>query len=150
MYIREGGRGKKLKIYMVVKNNLSETFWIPKELVDVVVTNNLGVILFLSYKFTVQDFITLIAHKTVEGFDDSFKVETLANWFDPVLTFWTAIVVICTFENETKTLWDKADVSSLAPAQEVECNLTKAIIVAHVVHGVSPAVKSGIERFCTS
>ena len=70
--------------------------------------------------------------------------------FDPALTFGTTIVVICTFENKTKALWNKADISCLAPTQEVECNLTKAIILTHVVHSVSPAVKSTIKGFCTS
>ena len=138
-----------MKQYMAFKNNFSETFWIPKELVDVVVTNDLSVILFLSHEFTVEDFITLVAHETVEGFDNGFKVEALLNWFDSALAFRAAIVVVCTFEDKTKALWNKADVSGLAPAQEVECNLTKAIILAHVVHGVSPTIKSGIKGFCT-
>ena len=65
-YIREKKRREetKVKIFIGIENNLSETFRIPKELVDIVVTNNFGVILFLSYEFPVQDFITLVAHET--------------------------------------------------------------------------------------
>lgn len=131
-----------MKVYMAFKNNLSEPFWIPKELVDVIVTNNLSMIFFLSHEFTVHDFIALVTHETVEGFNDCFEIETLLDRFDPALALWTTIVVVCTFEYKAEALWNKADVPSLAPTQEVECDLTKAVILAHVVHGVSPAVKS--------
>jgi hypothetical protein len=106
------------------------------------------VVLFFPYKLAIHDFVPLVAHESVERFDDRVEVETLGYRLHPVLTLWTAVIVVCTFENEAETFWDEAHIASFPPAEQIERNLAETIVLAHVVHGISPAIESAVKRLC--
>ncbi len=74
-------------------------------------------VLFLANKFSVYDFIALVAHEVVQGLDDGLKIKAFRDRLDHVLTFWAAVVVIRTLEDEAECLWHEANVASFAPAQ---------------------------------
>jgi hypothetical protein len=119
-------------------------------LIDIIVTDDIGVILLLPDEFTIDDLVTLVADEVVERLDDGVKVDALGNGVDPVLAFGTSVIVVGTLEDEAHALGHKTDVASFAPAEKIEGNLSKSVIVAHVVHGISPAVEGGVEGFCAT
>jgi len=123
------------------EDDFCKTFGVPEELVDVVVANNVGMVLFLADEFAVHDFVTLVTHKPVEGFDDGLEVKTFLDGLYPVLALWTSVVVVCTLENEAQALWNESDVACLTPEQEVEGNLPETVVLTHVVHRISPPVE---------
>jgi len=100
-------------------------------------------------ELSINDFIALISHEAVYGLDDMRQVQALWNWVGSVLTLGTAVVVVCAFEDEAHALGHKTNITTLSPAQQVEGQLTETIIVAHVVHGVSPTVQGAIQRLAT-
>jgi hypothetical protein len=106
----------------------------------------LVVILFSSQEFTIDDLISLISQKLVERLDDGSKVKTLGNGVDTVLTFGRSVVIVCALEDEAKTFWHESDLSSFTPTKQVEGDLTKSVILRHVVHGGPPSTGGGIER----
>ena len=44
-----------------------------------------------------------------------------------------------------QTLGDEANLGSLSPAKQVERNLSHPVVLAHVVHGLSPSFGSGVD-----
>lgn len=131
--------------HVVVEYDASETLWIPKELVDIVVANDLVVILFPADEFAIDDLVALVAHELVERFDDCLEVETLLYGLHAVLTLWTAVVIVGTLEDEAETFWNEANVSGFTPTEKIEGYLTETVVLAHVVHGVAPTVEGAVE-----
>jgi hypothetical protein len=123
------------------EDDFCETFGVPEELVDVVVANDFGMVLFLADELAIDDFVALVTHEPVEWLDDGLEIEAFLDGLDPVLALWTAVVVVCTLENEAQALWNESDVAGLAPEQEVEGNLPETVVLTHVVHGISPPVE---------
>lgn len=131
--------------HVVVEHDTSETLWIPKELVNVVVADDLVVVSFPTDEFAIDGLVALITHELVERLDDCLEVEALLDGLYGILTLWTAVVVVGTLEDEAKTFWDEADVSGLTPTEKIEGNLAKTVVLAHVVHGVAPAIEGAVE-----
>jgi hypothetical protein len=117
-------------------------------LVNVVVSDDVLVVLFLPDKFPIHDFVSLVAHETVQRLNDRVEVQTLGHRFHSVLALGTTVVVVCALENEAEALWDEAYIAGLPPAKEVECDLAETIVLAHVVHGITPAIESAVEGLC--
>lgn len=137
----------KYGAYPTTEHDPGNSFGIPEELIDVVVSNDLGMVTFPSYELSVNNFIALVSHEAVQRLDDMFQVQALGNWIGSVLTLGTTIVVVGALEDEAHALGHKTDVATLSPAHEKESQLTKTIIVAHVIHGVPPTIQGGIQRF---
>jgi hypothetical protein len=127
------------------EDDFAETFWVPEELIDVVVAYDVCMVLFLADELAVDDFVSLVSHEPVERLDDGFHIEPLLYRLYPVLAFWTPIIVICALEDIAQTLWDESNISGLAPEHEKEGNLPETVVLAHVVHRVSPPIESRVE-----
>lgn len=52
------------KIHLVVHHDACDAFWIPEELINVVITDNLVVVLFPPDKLAVLDFVSLVTDKS--------------------------------------------------------------------------------------
>lgn len=92
---------------------------VPKELVDVVVSDDGVVILLLFDKDTIVDFVRLVTNEAVEGSNDRAEVETLWDGLCAVLALWGAVIVVCTLEDEAEALWDESDLGCFTPAEEI-------------------------------
>jgi len=75
------------------------------------------------------------------------QIQALGKWVGPVLTLGTTIVVVGALEDEAHALGHKTNIATLSPAHEEEGQLTKTIVVAHVVHGIPPAVQGTVQGF---
>ena len=115
-------------------------------MVDVIIPDNLVMVAFPPNELSINNFIALISHEAVYGLDDMGQVQTLRNWVGSVLTLGAAVVVVGAFEDEAHALGHKTNITTLSPAQQVEGQLTKTVIVAHVVHGVPPTVQGAVQR----
>lgn len=73
-------------------------------------------------------------------FDNSPHVKTLWYRLHPLLTFQHPIVVICAFKDVARTFGHKANLCGFTPTEQIQRNLTKTIVLRHVVHRVSPSV----------
>ena len=104
------------------------------------------VVAFSPDELSVNNFVTLVSHKAVYGLDDVCQVYTLRKWVGSVLTLGTTIVVVGALEDEAHALGHETDIATLSPAHQVEGQLTETVIVAHVVHGIPPAVQGAIQR----
>jgi hypothetical protein len=58
---------------LVVHNNPSNTFWVPEELIDIVVTNNFVVILFPPDKLAILNLVTLVANEPESNVNDRYQ-----------------------------------------------------------------------------
>ena len=132
--------------YPVTEHDPSNPFGVPKELVDVVISDNLVMVAFPSNEFSINNFIALISHEAVYGLDDMGQVQSLWHWVGSVLTLGAAVVVVGAFEDEAHALGHKTNITALPPAQQIEGQLTEAVIMAHVVHGVPPTVQGAVQR----
>jgi hypothetical protein len=108
---------------LVIENDSCDAFWIPEELIDIIISNNILMIPFPSHKLAINDFVTLITNEPVERFDDSSKIQAFRDRLHTVLTLRGPVVIICTLEDEAEALWTKAHLGGLSPAKEIECNL---------------------------
>ena len=105
------------------------------------------------YKLAVDRFITLVTNETVERLDDGAKVKTFWHRIDAVLTFRRAVIVVRAFENEAETLRNESDLGRLSPTEEIEGQLSHAVVLGHVVHGLAPTFESagqGLFRVITA
>lgn len=126
--------------YVVVEHDTGETFWIPEELVDIVVTDDLVVVFLPAHELVIYHLISLCSHEFIKWLDDGLEIQAFFDWFHAILTFGAAVIVVGTLENEAQTLWCEADITRLTPAEEIKGDLTKTVVLTHVVHGVSPAI----------
>lgn len=93
-----------------------------------------------SHELALDEFIALVPDETIQRFDDGPQVVALGQAVDVTLALGRAIVIVRALEDEAETLRNKANLSTLAPAQQIECNLPKAVILGHVVHCTPPAI----------
>jgi hypothetical protein len=105
------------------------------------------VVLLLSNELAVDNLVALLTHIVVERLDDRIEVKPLWNRVDPILAFRASVVVVGALEQEADTFGHEANVASLSPDQEIQGNLTESIVLAHIVHGVSPPIECRIQRF---
>ena len=102
---------------------------------------------FSSNEFSIDNLITLVSHEAVYRLDDMLQVDALRNWVGSALTLGAAVVVVGAFENEAHALGHKTNVTALPPAHEEEGQLSKTVIVAHVVHGIPPTIQRAVQGF---
>jgi hypothetical protein len=94
-----------------------------------------------------DQFRTLKCDLPVQGLDNCPQVQSLGHRFDSILALWATIVVVCALEDEPKALGDESDLGGLTPAEQEEGNLAETIVLAHVVHSLSPPPQGAIETF---
>jgi hypothetical protein len=135
---------------LVGQDNSTDSLGIPEELVDIVITDRLVVILFSSQEFAIHNLISLITEVLVERLDDGSKIESFGNSVDPVLAFGRSVVVVGTLEDEAQALGHESDLSSFTPTKQIEGDLSKSVILGHVVHGSPPSIGGRVERFLLS
>jgi hypothetical protein len=114
---------------LVRQDDSRDTLGIPEQLVDVVVTDDPVMVELSSQKFAVDDFVSLISQELVQGLDDRSEIETLGNRVDSVLTFGRSVVVVGALEDEAETFRHESDLSGLAPTQQVQGDLSEAIVL---------------------
>jgi hypothetical protein len=86
----------------------------------------------------------------VQGLDNCPQVQSLGHRLDSILALGTAVVVVCALEDEAKAFGYESDLGSFTPAEQEEGNLAETIILAHIVHGLSPPSQGAIETLlCT-
>jgi len=56
------------------------------------------------------------------------------------------VVVICALEDEAEALGHEANLGGFTPAEQVERDLSQAVILGHVVHGLTPPLERGVKR----
>jgi len=64
-----------------------------------------------------------------------------------ILTFRQSVVVVGTLENKARTFGSKLNLGGFTPAKTIKRNLLKSVILAHVVHRFSPAIKCSAQVF---
>jgi hypothetical protein len=143
-------RGDIDETSLVGQDNSADTLGVPKELIDIIVTDSLVVVLFSSQEFTVNDLVTLITQELVERLDDGSEVQSFGDSVDPVLTFGRSVVIVGTLEDEAQALGHESDLSSFTPTKEVKSHLSKSVILRHVVHGRPPSGGGRLERLLLS
>lgn len=132
--------------YPIVQDDLCKTFGVPEQLVDIVITNDFMMILFSSHELAVDHLVPLIAHEAIERLNGALEVKSFGYRVNPILAIRTSIVVVRALEDEAQALGREAHVSRLGPAQQPERNLPQAIVLAHVVHRIAPAIERAVER----
>lgn len=116
-------------------------------MVDIVITDNVLMVLFSSYKFPINEFISLITDKSVKQLCDCLQIQALGDRLDMILTFRGLIVVIHALEDEAQTFGGELNLGGFTPAKKIEHYLSELIILAHVVHCLSPVVKCSAQGF---
>jgi hypothetical protein len=102
-------------------------------------------VLLLPHEFSIRNFITLVAHKPIQRRNNSFEVNAFRNGLDSILALGATIIIVRAFENETQALRHEPDIASFAPAEQVQCDLPETVVLAHVVHGITPSLLRAIE-----
>lgn len=102
---------------------------------------------FSSYEFPINDFISLITDKSVKRLCDRPQVQALGDRLDTILAFRGSIVVVRALEDEAEAFGGKSNLGGFTPAKEIKRYLSEAVVLAHVAHCLSPAVKCGAEGF---
>src|SRR5882724_11131735 len=103
-------------------------------------------VLFLPNEFAIRHFITLVAHKPIQRRNNSLEVNAFWNRVDSILAFGAAVKIVRAFEDEAQALWHEPDIASFAPAEQVQRYLSEPIVLAHIVHGITPSLLCAIER----
>lgn len=107
-------------------------------------------VLLLPHKLSVDNLVALVSNKVVQRLDDGTEVDAFGYRVDAVLALRTPVVIVRAFEDEAHALGHETDVASFSPTQQVKGDLSQTIVLAHVVHGIPPAVESGVEGFRAS
>ena len=136
--------------YPITEQNLGYPLWIPEQLVDVVVPNDLIVVLFFPNELAIDDFVSLVTYETIQGFNHGLEIESFRNGIHSILTLGTPIVVVRALENEAQTFRRETNIPGFAPAQQIESDLPKSVVVTHVVHSIPPSIQSTVKRFDTT
>ena len=124
----------------VIEHNARNAFRVPKELVNIVVSDNGFMILVASHKFPVDDLVALVPDKSVKRLHHSSQIKPLGNMVESVLALWRPVIVIRTLEDEAETLGHEPHLCRFAPAEKVERNWPQAVVLAHIVHGIPPSI----------
>jgi hypothetical protein len=114
-------------------------------LVDIIISNNLIVVLLFPDELAIKNFIALIAHEPVQRRNNGLQVNTFRDGLDSILALGAAIIVVRAFEDEAQALWHEAYVARFAPAEQVQRDLPKPVILAHVVHSIAPSLLRAVE-----
>ena len=69
-------------------------------------------VLFSSYEFPINDFISLIPDKSVKQLCDHLQVQALGDWLNTILAFRELIVVIHALEDEAEAFGGKSNLGS--------------------------------------
>jgi len=128
------------RAHLVRQHDPSDSLGVPEELVDVVVPDDILVIPLPLEELALDDLVSLISDESVERLDDCSKVETFGDGFDPVLALWRPVVVVGALEDEAEAFRNETNLSCFSPAEKEERDLSKSVVLAHVVHGLSPPV----------
>ena len=137
------------QLALVLENDAVDTLGVPKELVAVIVTDNLLVISFATDVNTFVDLVTLIAAVAIQRGDDVVEEGELLNRFDHVLAGGRVQVVIGALEEEAQTLGHEADLVGLAPDQKIKGELSHTVMLRHPVHTSLPTEFSRLQRVVT-
>jgi hypothetical protein len=133
--------------YLVCEHNASNAFWIPEQLVYIIVTNDAIVIAFSSQKLAVNGLIALITNEAVKGLNNRAKVEAFWDGIDAILALRRAVVVIRAFEDKAEALGNEADLRCFSPAKQVKGYLTHAVVLRHVIHCLTPTFEGTSQGF---
>ena len=125
--------------YVVVQHDPCDTLGVPEQLIDIIVTNDVGMILLIADKPSIDNLIFLIADEAVEGFNDGLEVKALFHRLDTTLALGGSITVVRALENEAQAFGYKANLGGLSPTKEVQSNLSHPVVMAHVFHSLSPS-----------
>ena len=122
------------------EHNAHNAFRVPKELVNIVVSDNGFMILVASHEFPVDDLVALVPDKSVKRLHHSSQIKPLGNMVESVLALWRPVIVIRTLEDEAEAFGSEPHLRRFAPAEKVESDLSQAVVLAHVVHSVPPSI----------
>jgi hypothetical protein len=131
--------------HLVSQLDPGNTLGIPEKLVHIIVTDDLFVISFTLQELAVDDLVRLITQESVQRLNNTPEIKSLGNRLHPVLTFWRPVIVVCALEDEAETFRHESDLGRFTPTEEEKGNLSKTIVLRHVVHCRSPSVDGGIE-----
>jgi hypothetical protein len=131
---------------LVGQDDSADTLGVPEKLVDIVVTDSLVVVLLPSQELAVDNFVTLISQELVQWLDNGSEVKTFGNGILSVLAFGRSVIVVGALEDEAQTFRHESDLGSLTPTEQVKGDLSKSVILRHVVHGRPPSSGCGIVR----
>jgi hypothetical protein len=102
---------------IVVQDDPCDTLGIPEQLVDVIVSNDVGVIFLSANEPSIDDFVSLISDESIQWFNDTLEVEAFIHRSDTTLALRGSIVIICALEDETQAFGYKANLGGLPPAE---------------------------------
>ena len=74
-------------VYLVRQYNPRNSFRIPEQLVNVVITNNLIMVLLSSHILAVNQFVALVTDEAIKRFENCAKILALRNRVQTILTF---------------------------------------------------------------
>ncbi|EEQ37576.1 hypothetical protein CLUG_01699 [Clavispora lusitaniae ATCC 42720] len=101
----------------VSEHNSRNTLWVPEQLINIIVTNNLIVVLFTLDKSSLVNFVYLRSQESVDRCDCSVQIVTLWDWFSSLLTLWRQQVVHSSLINVAKTFRSETHLVGLSPQQ---------------------------------
>ncbi|KAH3679223.1 hypothetical protein WICPIJ_008692 [Wickerhamomyces pijperi] len=130
-------------------NSPYDTFWVPEQLVDIIVTDNLVVVTFTLDVTAIDNFVDLGSDVSVQRSDDSVQVVTFRDWLDSLLTGWRIQVVQGTLEDETETFWSESDLVGFTPTQQVQSDMTDTFQWGQGVHLGLPLEVGRFQRVVT-
>ena len=111
-----------------------DTLRIPKQLVDIVVSNNIIVIFFSSNIFALENFVSLISDVQVNWSDDIVEIVTFLERLVARLTFGRTKIVVATFEDEAETFRNETDLICFTPTTQIQSELPCTIMLRHLIH----------------
>ena len=99
--------------------------------------------------FAILNLVALIADVLVKRRDDVVEVGELVRFALSLLAGRRIVKVVGTLEDEAQCLWHESYLIGLTPAEEVQGNLTNAIMLRHAVHASLPSVFCRFQTFVT-
>ena len=88
---------------------MSESLWIPEQLVHIIVTNDAIMITFSPHKLSINGLIALITNEAVKGLNNCTKVEAFWDGIDAILAIRRAVIVIRAFEDKAEARGNESD-----------------------------------------
>ena len=94
--------------YLVCEHNVSNSLWIPEQLVHITVTNAI-MTTFSLHKLSINGLIALITNEAVKGLNNCTKVEAFWDGIDAILAIRRAVIVIRAFEDKAEARGNESD-----------------------------------------
>ena len=139
-------RGRHVdELRLVLHDDALDALGVPEKLVAVVVANRLVVVALAADVHAVRDLVALVPDVLVEGGDDVVEVRELLHGLNGILARRRVQVVVGALEDEAEALGHEPHLVRLAPAEEVEGELTHAVVLWHAVHPRLPAELGSLE-----